>query len=44
MYGVDAYYAWWIEPLDGDCRVMTEDTQYGAVARLEARAREGMPR
>lgn len=35
--GVDAYHAWWIEAQGSACRVLTEETQYGAVAQLGAR-------
>ena len=31
--GVDAYHAWVIEPTIGGCRVKTEETQYGWLAR-----------
>ena len=31
--GVDAYHAWLITPADGGCRVLTEETQHGFVAR-----------
>jgi uncharacterized protein YndB with AHSA1/START domain len=35
--GVDAYHAWLIEPRGDDgCWVLTEETQYGALARLGA--------
>lgn len=32
--GIDAYHAWLIEPLDSGCRVLTEETQHGWLARL----------
>ncbi|HEX8411316.1 MAG TPA: SRPBCC domain-containing protein [Thermoanaerobaculia bacterium] len=32
--GVDAYHAWLLEPTPNGCRVITEETQYGFVARL----------
>lgn len=32
--GVDAYHAWLLEPTEDGCRVTTEETQYGFVARL----------
>lgn len=32
--GVDAYHAWWIESRGGTCRVLTEETQHGVLARL----------
>jgi uncharacterized protein YndB with AHSA1/START domain len=31
--GVEAYHAWLIQPIDGGCRVRTEETQHGLVAR-----------
>ena len=31
--GVDAYHAWLLEPAAEGCRVITEETQYGFVAR-----------
>jgi hypothetical protein len=39
--GVDAYHAWLIEPTTHGCRVLTEETQYGFLARLGDRL---MPR
>ena len=39
--GVDAYHAWLLEPTPKGCRVLTEETQHGVVARLGARL---MPR
>lgn len=35
--GLRAYHAWLIEPADGGCRVLTEETQGGWLARLGAR-------
>jgi Polyketide cyclase / dehydrase and lipid transport len=36
-FGVDAYHAWYLEARDAtSCRVLTEETQYGLVARLGA--------
>ena len=36
-FGVDAYHAWMIEGRDASsCRVLTEETQYGGLARLGA--------
>ena len=32
--GIRAYHAWLITPREGGCRVVTEETQRGAVARL----------
>ncbi len=32
--GVDAYHAWLIEPRNGGCWVLTEETQHGTLARL----------
>jgi hypothetical protein len=32
--GIDAYHAWLIERLPSGCRVLTEETQNGLVARL----------
>jgi hypothetical protein len=32
--GVWAYHAWLIEPKPGGCSILTEETQYGWVARL----------
>jgi hypothetical protein len=32
--GVDAYHAWVLEPSERGCRVLTEETQYGWLARL----------
>jgi uncharacterized protein YndB with AHSA1/START domain len=32
--GVDAYHAWLIRPVAGGCHVLTEETQYGWLARL----------
>ncbi len=34
--GVEAYHAWLIEPTPAGCHVVTEETQYGALARLGA--------
>jgi hypothetical protein len=35
--GLLAYHAWLIEPTPGGCRVLTEETQLGRLARLGAR-------
>lgn len=32
-FGIKAYHAWLIAPIDGGCRVITEETQHGFVAR-----------
>ncbi len=32
--GVDVYHAWLIEPSEGGCRVLTEETQFGWACRL----------
>ncbi len=32
--GVDAYHAWLIRPTPSGCTVLTEETQYGVMARL----------
>lgn len=32
--GIRAYHAWLITPHEGGCRVVTEETQHGAVARV----------
>lgn len=32
--GVDVYHAWYLEARNGGCWVLTEETQYGALARL----------
>lgn len=34
--GVDAYHAWLLTPVPGGTRVLTEETQYGFVARAGA--------
>jgi uncharacterized protein YndB with AHSA1/START domain len=34
--GVDAYHAWLIEPTTTGCHILTEETQYGVLARLSA--------
>jgi Polyketide cyclase / dehydrase and lipid transport len=39
--GVDAYHAWLIERLPQGCRVVTEETQNGWVARLNNTLRPG---
>jgi len=31
--GIDVYHAWLISPSQGGCRVLTEETQYGFLAR-----------
>ena len=33
-FGVDAYHAWLITPTPQGCHVLTEETQYGWIARL----------
>lgn len=33
-FGVDAYHAWVLLPVDDGCRVLTEETQHGFGARL----------
>jgi uncharacterized protein YndB with AHSA1/START domain len=33
-FGVDAYHAWVLRPVNGGCHVLTEETQHGALARL----------
>jgi uncharacterized protein YndB with AHSA1/START domain len=33
-FGVEAYHAWLITPTSTGCTVLTEETQYGAMARL----------
>lgn len=35
-FGVEAYHAWLITPTAGGCRVLTEETQHGFLARLGA--------
>jgi Polyketide cyclase / dehydrase and lipid transport len=39
--GIDAYHAWLIERLPSGCRVVTEETQKGWVARLNNALRPG---
>ena len=39
--GVDAYHAWLLEPRAGGCRILTEETQHGWLARASSRL---MPR
>jgi len=34
--GLDAYHAWLLEPVAGGTRVLTEETQHGWLARLNA--------
>jgi uncharacterized protein YndB with AHSA1/START domain len=33
-FGVDAYHAWVLRPVNDGCHVLTEETQHGALARL----------
>ena len=33
-FGVRAYHAWLLRPVDGGCEVLTEETQHGFFARL----------
>jgi len=33
-FGLLAYHAWLITPTSGGCSILTEETQYGALARL----------
>ncbi len=42
--GIDAYHAWLVERLPSGCRVLTEETQNGWVARLNNAIRPGMLR
>jgi Polyketide cyclase / dehydrase and lipid transport len=37
--GIDAYHAWLIEPTEGGCHVLTEETQIGFLPRLNNLAR-----
>ena len=33
-FGVNAYHAWLLTPVDGGCEVLTEENQHGWIARL----------
>lgn len=35
--GVEAYHAWLLTPSEGGCHVLTEESQYGGLARLSRR-------
>jgi Polyketide cyclase / dehydrase and lipid transport len=40
-FGVAAYHAWLIMPVEGGCEVLTEENQHGWLARLGRRFRPG---
>lgn len=34
-FGVEVYHAWLLSPTDSGCHIVTEESQYGALARLD---------